>query len=111
MTHQKFYEGHGLKGLVDEEEDSMMFTFSDKMIFQCTPAMMDELTDAWLAHRNPKNPAEPSPDNRTFDCPHCGVEITTCWPPQEVPPGIVICHSCGVRIVPKTVRRLIDGRG
>lgn len=46
--------------------------------------------------------------NETGLCPACGVRIITTYPPQEVPPTRVRCHSCDVELGPKEIRAAVE---
>jgi hypothetical protein len=46
--------------------------------------------------------------NATGICPFCGARFITSYPPQEVPPAEVRCHSCETRMGPREIRRAVE---
>ena len=46
--------------------------------------------------------------NATGLCPLCGARFITSYPPQEVPPVQVRCHSCEARMGPREIRQAVE---
>ena len=71
-----------------------------------------KVNDGWILRsemcRNAEGENPIAFQNATGICPYCGVRIVTSYPPQEVPPTKVRCHSCEGELGPKEIRRAVE---